>query len=195
MRKKSQAGKAKKNKKNASSDTFSLYDFSVLREFRKKKKMTIQELSVHSSVPISTISKLERNKCVAELSTLVKLSSAFGIEASELLRASERKCIDRKKAYVKRNRSTVYAEVAYPNLRVAEIEAKAGKEIFRPEIHRDDYELCWVKLGKIKLRIGRSEETLSAGDCAQFDASLEHSYKAIENSKILIIHIAKEKRY
>ena len=171
------------------------HDFSVLREFRKKKGITISELSADSAVPISTISKLERNKCVAELSTLVKISSSFGIEASELLRAAERKCIDRKRAYIKKNRSTVYEEVSYPNVRVAEIEARAGKEIFRPEIHRDDYELCWVKSGKIKLKIGRIEEILSNGDCAQFDASLEHSYKALADSKILIVHIAKEKRY
>jgi transcriptional regulator with XRE-family HTH domain len=185
----------KHKKKSVASDMISLYDFSVLREFRKKKGITISDLCADSGVPISTISKLERNKCVAELATLVKLSSSFGIEASELLRAAERKCIDRKRAYVRKSRSNVYEEVSYPNLRVAEIVAKAGREIFRPEIHRDDYELCWVRSGKIILNIGRIEEKLSAGDCAQFDASLEHSYEVIEDSKILIIHIAKEKRY
>ncbi|HOK04711.1 MAG TPA: helix-turn-helix domain-containing protein [Victivallales bacterium] len=185
----------KSEKKIKIKDLASIYDFSILREFRKRKSYTITELSKNSGVPVSTISKLERNKCFAELTTLVRLSSSFGIEASELLRAAERKYSDRKRAYIKKKGKLKYEEVSYPNIRVAIIEAKKGEEIFRPEIHRDDYELCWVRKGKIKLFIGRVEEVLTNGDCAQFDASLEHSYKAFESSEILIVHLAKEKKY
>lgn len=52
------------------------YDFTVLRELRKKRKLTIAKLSEMCNVSYVAISKLERNQGNPELKTLDRISRA-----------------------------------------------------------------------------------------------------------------------
>ncbi len=62
-----------------------MYNFSVLRDLRKRAGMTIADLSERTGISPAVISKLERNQTTAELKTLFRLSRAFGLTASEML--------------------------------------------------------------------------------------------------------------
>ena len=66
-----------------------LFDFSILRDLRKKANLNIADVSAESGVAASVISKLERNRTRAELDTLYRLARVFGITAAELLNLAE----------------------------------------------------------------------------------------------------------
>ena len=73
--------------------------------------------------------------------------------------------------------------------------AKRGGRLSRPEIHEDDFELCWVLEGRLEISLPGEIQSLSAGEALQFDAILEHGYRVIEDCRILILHIAKSRRF
>ena len=66
-----------------------IYDFSILRELRKRENLNIAEFSEKSGVSASVISKLERNQSVAELETIFRLARVLGLTASDLIALAE----------------------------------------------------------------------------------------------------------
>ena len=49
------------------SETLPIWDFRLVRELRKREKMSLEQLSERSGVSVSVISKLERNSGQAEI--------------------------------------------------------------------------------------------------------------------------------
>ena len=49
--------------------------------------------------------------------------------------------------------------------------------------------------GSLRLDLPYESHVFSAGDCLQFDAVFEHTYKALEDCRIIIQHIHKQKRF
>lgn len=172
-----------------------MYDFSVLRELRKREQLSIAEVSRQSGVSPAVISKLERNQTVAELETLFKLSRVFGMSATDLLSLAESRTAHKKTATVHGGGGFQFDTIQYANVRALRGRAQAGAKISRPEVHRDDYEVCWVLSGRVSFRLPAEVHELSAGDAIQFDAILDHTYEAIEDCEIVIIHVRKGKRF
>jgi transcriptional regulator with XRE-family HTH domain len=172
-----------------------MYDFSVLRELRKNEDFNIAVVSGRSGVSASVISKLERNQCSAELETIYKLGRVFGLNSSDLLRLAESRAAHKKKSTAHTSDGFKFRDIAYGNVRCLFGTAKAGSKTSRPEIHKDDYELCWVLSGKVMTLLPHEKHLLCAGDAIQFDALLQHEYDVIEDCTILIIHVRKDKRF
>jgi transcriptional regulator with XRE-family HTH domain len=172
-----------------------MYDFSVLRELRKNENFNISDVSERSGVSAAVISKLERNQCSAELETIYKLGRVFGLNPSDLLQLAESRSAHKKKSTSHSSGDFKFREIAYGNVKCLLGTAKAGSRTSRPEIHKDDYELCWVLTGKVETVLPHEKHLLSAGDAIQFDAILEHEYDVIEDCTILIIHVRKDKRF
>ena len=170
-------------------------DFSILRDLRKRKDISIALLSEMSGVSVSVISKLERNRTVAEMETLFRLAKVFGMTLSDLVSLAENRrshCVSAEKYLSGDFR---FKRVDYGNLRCMYACAAAGATVSSPELHRDDYELCWVLKGKLLFTLPEEKHELSAGDSIQFDALLPHTYKALESCEIVIVHLRKEKRF
>ncbi len=170
------------------------FDFSILRDLRKKAGLSIADVSGAAGVSAAVISKLERNQTRAELETLYRLARVFGITAAELLNLAEAHLAHPLRASEHRSEDFVFEEIDYKNIRCLHGKAPAGSRVSRPKIHRDDYELCWVLKGKLRLTLPAEAYELEAGNSLQFDALLEHTYLALEDCEILILHIRKEKR-
>jgi len=173
----------------------SMYDFSVLRELRKNEEMSIQDVSERSGVSGAVISKLERNQCSAELETLYKLGRVFGMNPSELLNYAESRSAHKINSNTHSSNGFKFTEINYGNIRCLYGSAKAGSRTSRPEIHKDDYEICWVVSGKLVAHLPFENHELSNGQAIQFDALMEHTYEVIEDCTVLIIHIKKGKRF
>lgn len=172
-----------------------MYDFRVLRDLRKREGHNIAEVSRLSGVSPAVISKLERNQSIAELETLFRLGRVFGLTATDLLSLAESRIAHRKKATQRSSGPFRFQEIQYANARCLYGYAPKGSAISRPEIHQDDYEICWVLEGEIKLQLPRETHHLEAGDGVQFDAILEHTYEALETSSFVILHLRKGKRF
>lgn len=172
-----------------------MYDFSVLRELRKRENLNISDVSEQSGVSASVISKLERNQTKAELDTLYKLSRVFGINTADLIALAETRMAHRTVSKQHVSDGFTFKEINYGNVRCLYGKAPAGAKVSRPHLHRDDYELCWVIKGQVIFYLPNEKFELKSGEAVQFDALLEHTYEAIEDSEIIILHIRKENRF
>ena len=176
-------------------ETAPLWDFRLVRDLRKREKMSLEQLSERSGVSVSVISKLERNAGRAEMETLYRIARVFGLTLSDLIALAENRIshqVDEKRY---QSGAFRFRRVTYNNLRCMYAEAEAGATVSTPQLHRDDYELCWVLRGKLKFTLPKETHILSAGMSIQFDALLHHSYEALENVEMLLIHLRKGKRF
>ena len=172
-----------------------VFDFTVLRGLRKRHGLTIAMLSEQSGVSTAVISKLERNRTQAELETLCRLAKVFGLQTTELIALAERRtsqCIDESSHD---SDGFVFRQIRYGNVRCLLGTAKAGGWVSRPDVHSDEYELCWCLSGEVRLTLPKASHVLSDGQAVQFDAVLEHSYEALQACRLLIVHLTKGNRF
>ena len=66
-----------------------LYIGEKLRETRKRKLLTQQQLAERSGVGIATIIRIERNQVEPRGSTIRKLAEALGVDPHELVTSEE----------------------------------------------------------------------------------------------------------
>ncbi len=171
------------------------FDFTAVRSLRQQQGLTIDALSAKSGVSVAVISKLERNQQAPGLDTLSRLARAFGLSATDLIAMSESSLAHRVSESSHRSGQFKFREIRYANLVGLLGTAPAGARISRPEVHRDDNELCWVLKGRLKLFLPREVCDLSAGSSVQFDAIQEHTYEAVSDTEFVILHLRKDKRY
>jgi len=171
------------------------FDFGILRQLRKRDGLTIADLSRSSGVSPAVISKLERNRQNAELGTLFSLSRAFGMNVTDLLTLAESRLAHRKTEASHTSGGFTFREIHYGNVRLLLGTARAGGRTSKPEMHQDDFEVCWVLAGKVRIRLPHEQQVLAGGQCIQFDAILEHTYEVLEDCQVLIVHLQKAKRF
>ena len=172
-----------------------MYNFSVVRDLRKREGLTIADLSEKTGISPAVISKLERNQAVAGLGTLFRLARAFGITAAELLALIESRTAQCKKETERIAGDFHFRMIEFANSKCYYAEASKGAKRSNPDAHRDDYETCWVLEGAVKVVLPYETHVLKTGDCLQFDALFEHTYEALEDSRIILQHIHKQKRF
>ncbi len=177
------------------SNTKEMYDFSILRALRKREGLNITDVSERSGVSASVISKLERNQTSAELETLYKLSRVFGITTSDLIALAESQMAHRTHDKEHTSEGFTFKEISYGNIKVLYGTAPAGAHVSQPQLHRDDYEVCWVLKGSMVFYLPSETLELTKGDAVQFDAMLEHTYEAKEDCEIILLHIRKSNRF
>ncbi len=172
-----------------------MYNFSVVRDLRKRDGMTIADLSERTGISTAVISKLERNQTVAELKTLFRLARAFGLTASEMLALVESRTAQAKRETDRIAGDFHFRQIEFANSQCYYAEAPKGASRSNPDAHRDDCEVCWVLEGQVRIDLPYEHHILAAGDCLQFDAVFEHSYEVLEDCRIIIQHIRKAKRF
>lgn len=183
------------NTSHQSLEAVPAFDFSVLRDIRKRSDLTLNDLSAKSGVSIAVISKLERNQTQAEVGTLHKIGRVFGMRATDLLSLAEAPISNKKNSLEYQSGDFLLKAIRFGNADCIFATAEAGGRVSKPEIHHDDHEICWVLKGAVRLDLPKESHVLAAGQSIQFDAIQEHSYEAVERSEIVIVHIRKEKRY
>ena len=180
-------------------DEFSgMFNFSVLRDLRKRDGLTIHDLSQKTGISPAVISKIERNQSSAELSTLFRLAKAFGVTAAELMALAESRTAHMAKESVRKTGAFHFRQIEFANSRCLYAEASAGAVRSDPDAHAhgaNDYETCWVLSGKVKIILPHETHLLNAGNSIQFDTLFEHTYEVIDDCRIIIQHIRKNKRF
>lgn len=171
------------------------FNFSILRDIRKRSKLTLSALSNKSGVSVAVISKLERNQTQAEVGTLHKIGRVFGMRATDLLSLAEAPIANKKTSQHYRSGEFSLQAIRYGNADCIFATAAAGARVSKPEVHHDDHEICWVLKGRVRLDLQKESHELEAGQSIQFDAIQEHEYEALERCEVVIVHIRKDKRY
>ncbi|WOO39410.1 helix-turn-helix domain-containing protein [Rubellicoccus peritrichatus] len=170
-------------------------DFSFIRDLRKRESLTLEDVSNRSGISIGVLSKLERNQNLVELETLYRLGRVFGLSASAVLSLAEECSAHFKTAESYRSGPFDFHKVSYQGVECFHATAKAGESLQRPEAHGDEFEICWVQSGAIKICFTREEHTLRGGESLKFDAALHHTYEILEDADLFIIHLTKSHRF
>jgi transcriptional regulator with XRE-family HTH domain len=170
-------------------------DFSLLRDLRKREGLTLTAVSERSGVSPAVISKLERNQTSAELETLYRLARVFGLNATDLISLAESRTAQRANAKHYTSRNFDFNRIDYANAQCFHANAPAGSDVSRPDVHGDDFEICWVLKGCLRIGLPHETHVLNSGEALQFDAIQEHTYEALKDTELLIIHLRKDKRF
>jgi len=168
-----------------------IYDFTVLRQLRKNQGLTITELATASGISTAVISRLERNQALPELETLARLARAFGMTAADLLGMAESRSLLHAQSQQYTSGGFQFTNVSFPNAQCFVGSALAGAKINRPEVHHNDLEICWVLQGTLEFTCNGQKRLLREGDAVEFDAVQSHEYMAIQDCRIVILHIRK----
>ena len=170
-------------------------DFSVVRDLRKRAGMTLEEVSGQSGISITGLSKLERNQNMIELDTLYRLARVFSLSATDLLNLAESCSARCKDAELYKSGPFDFEKVSFKGIDCFHAKAEKGGKLSKPEAHGDEFEICWLLKGGIRITLPRESHSLTPGQALKFDAALSHSYEILEDSEMTILHIEKTHRF
>jgi transcriptional regulator with XRE-family HTH domain len=163
-----------------------------LRRLRLRKSMGLNELSKHTGLSISLLSKLERDLMHPTLPTLLRIALVFSVGLEyffnpepkpmlEIVRKQERlrfpEAPDRRHPAYHFESLDFRAENRKLNAYYAEFEPANGRQIRMHE--HAGIEFLYVISGKLALQIGEDEPQLAEGDAIYFDSTIPHGYRRL----------------
>lgn len=170
-------------------------DFSVVRDLRKRAGLTLEAVSQKSGISIAGLSKLERNQNMIELDTLYRLARVFGLSATDLLNLAESCSATLKTAESYDSGPFLFEKFSFKGIDCFQATARKGGELSKPEAHGDEFEICWLRKGHVRITLPRETHELTPGNALKFDAALPHSYEILKDSEMTILHIEKTHRF
>ncbi|MFC1584121.1 helix-turn-helix domain-containing protein [Fibrobacterota bacterium] len=165
------------------------YDFSIMRELRKAKGLTIADIAKASGISAAVISRIERNQAHPELHTLSSLGGVFGIKAADLLGLAEAGAPRTVTAQQYNSGGFQFQHVTFHNTQCFVGVALRGEVMVRRAVPQNEHEFCWVRSGRIEIRIGNEPHFLEEGEAIQLDTVLKHTYRAVTDCKIIIFYV------
>jgi len=160
-----------------------MYDFSVLRDMRKRRKLTLERLSQVCGVSYVALSRLERNQSNPELKTLDRISKALGLATHTFLAMARREepiTASQRKCHVLGKSDCRFMDLS--GVRVFVIQAPKGTAGDEPSYHHDDYERCFVLDGQVKVTVRGKDYLLGAGEGLTWDTLFDHRYEVMQPS-------------
>ena len=161
-----------------------LFRGEKIREIRKQKGLTLQELSVQTQVSISLLSQIERGKVDPAVSTFWKICSVLQIPFNEffdgdheetiVVRKQLRRVVELSNSNVKYHDLTPQNKSG--NLDFILVEIQPGETTDRELISHSGEECGFVLQGELKVFLGEREFDLFEGDSISFSSMTPHRY-------------------
>jgi transcriptional regulator with XRE-family HTH domain len=157
-----------------------------VKELRRRRRLTLEELAELSGVSRAMISKLERGEKNPTLVVAAKLAEGLGVTLSQLAGMEERRevvVVPKERRMVMRDPETGFErQLLSPNF------VGSGVEFIRNEIpdrstsgefpphRRGVEEHIVVERGSLRATLGREEYRLEEGDAIYFEADVKHRF-------------------
>jgi quercetin dioxygenase-like cupin family protein len=163
-----------------------------LRRLRLRKSMGLGELSKHTGLSPSLLSKLERDLMHPTLPTLLRIALVFSVGLEYFFNPEPKRVLEivRKR---ERLRFPEAPDIRHPsyhfesldflaenrklNAYYAEFEAAEGSHAHRHQ--HAGVEFLYLISGKLLLQIGEDESELSEGDAIYFESGIPHAYRKV----------------
>ena len=157
-----------------------------IRDFRKKRGLTLEQLAERSQLTQSVLSKVENSRVTPSLSALGRIAEALGVSLAELVAG-----IDDKRGLIigKRNQSqplkrqrqdpafvyraltpTKHSKLMEPLL----VEVPPRSQPRKDLLSHQGEEFIMVLKGTIEIEYGTETHRLETGDCAYLDSTDKH---------------------
>jgi transcriptional regulator with XRE-family HTH domain len=148
-----------------------------LRTLRRQREITLADLSAQTGISVSTLSRLESGDRKPTLELLLPLARAYGVTLDELVDAPPTGDPRVHLRPVKHHGMTMIPLTQ----RAGGIQAyklvipAAGRRGYPQDLQtHEGYEWTYVLNGRLRLRLGDHDLTLSPGEAAEFDTRVPH---------------------
>jgi transcriptional regulator with XRE-family HTH domain len=163
-----------------------------LRRLRLRKSMGLSELSKHTGLSPSLLSKLERDLMHPTLPTLLRIALVFSVGLEyffnpepkavlEIVRKRERlrfpEAADARRPAYKFESLDFLAENRRLNAYYAEFEAIERSQARKHE--HPGVEFLYLISGRLALEVGDEEWELAEGDAIYFESTVAHAYRRV----------------
>ena len=157
-----------------------------IREWRKQKGMTLQDLAERSGLATSTIQKIETEQMITSVAVLLKVARGLGRRPAELvhdgahepdailLRADARHPVGVRGQMLVEQLS---GELSGSELETWRVTLYPDVSSGRGTIRYDGEELVVCESGRVTFTVGEVEYVLGPGDSLHFRASIPHRWR------------------
>ncbi|MGZ3872371.1 MAG: helix-turn-helix domain-containing protein [Mucilaginibacter sp.] len=180
-----------------------------IKERRREKNITVQELAVRANVSKGLISQIENSRTIPSLMVLIEIIKALEIDLNEFFKDIHAKNTDlpilvkRKNEYdhfEKEHASgfhyqRIFTKSVNPStidMVILELEPDA----LRPLVETDAFEYKYVLSGDIEYQFNEDRIILGQGDSMLFDGRIPHTPKNLGSTtaSMLVIYFFEEKK-
>jgi transcriptional regulator with XRE-family HTH domain len=163
-----------------------------LRALRLKRKLGLVELGRHTRLSAGLLSKLERNKMVPTLPTLMRIALVYGVgldfffntaapqRALGIVRAEERRRFPERMG----GRDVAWEFECLDFMATERLmnayHVRFRQAAARPRLHHHGgAEFLYLLSGRLAIAVAGVEQVLSTGDAMYFDSSQPHGYRRL----------------
>jgi transcriptional regulator with XRE-family HTH domain len=159
-----------------------------IKDLRKTKGITLQELSHKSGVALATLSRMENGKMTGTINSHQMICKALNASMADLYREVENSAkIVESVSHEKRVEHFIHSDKAKYELLIAKPEEKSvtplilkidsGGETHKEETRPGIEKFMYLMSGSLEASVGDKIFLLKRGDSLYFDASLPHYFK------------------
>lgn len=180
-----------------------------IKERRREKNITVQELAIRANVSKGLISQIENSRTIPSLIVLIDIIKALEIDLNEFFKDIRSKS-DAPLIMVKRKEEYEHFEKEHAtgfhyqriftqsitqstvDIVILELEPDAT----RPLVETEAFEYKYILNGQVAYQFNDDIITLNQGDSMLFDGRIPHTPKNIGNTKasMLVIYFFEEKK-
>jgi len=180
-----------------------------IKEKRREKNITVQELAIRANVSKGLISQIENSRTIPSLVVLIEIVKALEIDLNEFFKDIRSKStalpilVKRKGEYEhfeKEHASgfhyhRIFTQSINPStvdIVILELEPDAS----RPLVETDAFEYKYILSGEIEYQFNEDKILLQQGDSMLFDGRIPHTPKntGTQTASMLVIYFFEEKK-
>ena len=173
-----------------------------LKEIRKNKGVTLQEIANEAGVTKSLVSQIENSRTIPSLPVMLGLIQALDIDLNAFFRdiiskaPGDNVLIRRQEDYqpfTKENaKGFFYQRIFSKQFKDNHIDVvllRLEKGAKRPMVRTNAYEFKYVLQGSVEYTVGKNKYVLNQGDSMFFDANELHNPKCVDSDEVLLLVI------
>jgi len=180
-----------------------------IKERRREKNITVQELAIRANVSKGLISQIENSRTIPSLIVLIDIVKALEIDLNEFFKDIRAKS-DHLPVLVKRKSEYEHFEKEHAlgfhyqriftqsitqstvDIVILELEPNAT----RPLVETEAFEYKYILQGEVEYQFNDDRITLHQGDSMLFDGRIPHTPKNLGNvtATMLVIYFFEEKK-
>jgi transcriptional regulator with XRE-family HTH domain len=174
-----------------------------LKEVRKGKGKTLQEIADDAGVTKSLVSQIENSRAIPSLPVMIGLIQALDIDLNAFFKdiiatktpgnsVLVRKA-DEYQPFTKENaKGYFYQRIFSKQFKDNHIDVvllRLQKDARRPMVRTNAFEFKYVLSGSVEYTIGKNKYVLNEGDSMFFDANELHNPRCIDGNEVLLLVI------
>lgn len=179
----------KKTVEPGSAEPLNQYVCEKIRQLRKRRAWTLDQLAELSGVSRSMLSQVERGVANPTLAVAFRIATAFGLSLGDLVDGATQ--VTRMDVIRHDDETSIFRDDECCRVRTLsplnlekdvefyEVVLHAGSELKSAAHFEGTREFLTVQKGSVQVTTGTESATLKRGDSVQYNADVEHSIKNI----------------